>query len=78
MVQQDIVPKVENQGGLYTIYVRVEDAVGNDDVLAIAQEPEQDVGRIFDHVEVEPKDVLLIAQSAGQEIVPAPREDAAS
>lgn len=29
VVQQDLVPKQENLGGLYTIYVRVEDAGGN-------------------------------------------------
>jgi hypothetical protein len=29
VAQQDLVPKVENTGGLYTIFIRVEDARGN-------------------------------------------------
>ncbi|MBN1138934.1 MAG: hypothetical protein JXM73_20280 [Anaerolineae bacterium] len=35
VVQQDLIPKSENTGGLYTIYIRVEDAAGNplDDLI---------------------------------------------
>jgi hypothetical protein len=41
VVQQDLVPKAENIAGLYTIYVRVEDAAGNPLTGLVVWDPTQ-------------------------------------